>query len=459
MKFEKKCMKKPFYTAGDWIAQKLLLRSGTKYRRLEQDLAYICTNSQRDNLKNFMAKKIALVLMVLFWGCGLCILAQLVGESQRKAIMAVKRPAYGQGEQQTELEVQIEGNGEKKILSIQVGERQYTEKEVKILFGQLKRTMKKTVQGNNDSLQEVRSQLNFPRTFEDGSIEAEWFTDNPELLDSNGNIIGEPKKTGSKVEVTVRFKYRQWGDEYHFSVRIYPKELKPDEKLVQSIEEAVAEADKGSIFEEELLLPTEVNGEALSWKEEGASTVVILVAVVILTAVCLFQREDERIRSLVKNKMFELRMDYPTLLYKLTVLLCAGLTIRASFEKIAENYRQRIKRGDTYKRFAYEEIVYCCNEMRSGVPEAQAYENFGKRCRLSEYIRLGSVLSQNLKKGSQGLAAILEAQAAQSMEERRSLAKKLGEQAGTKLLFPMMLMLMVVMAILMVPAFMSFSLR
>ena len=43
------------------------------------------------------------------------------------------------------------------------------------------------------------------------------------------------------------------------------------------------------------------------------------------------------------------------------------------------------------------------------------------------------------------------------MEERRNLAKKLGEQAGTKLLFPMMLMLLVVMVILMVPAMMSFS--
>ena len=42
------------------------------------------------------------------------------------------------------------------------------------------------------------------------------------------------------------------------------------------------------------------------------------------------------------------------------------------------------------------------------------------------------------------------------MDGRRQLARKLGEEAGTKLLLPMILMLMVVLVILMVPAVMAF---
>lgn len=42
--------------------------------------------------------------------------------------------------------------------------------------------------------------------------------------------------------------------------------------------------------------------------------------------------------------------------------------------------------------------------------------------------------------------------------ERKSLAKKLGEEAGTKLLLPMMMMLCVVMVIIMIPAYFSFTL-
>ena len=74
---------------------------------------------------------------------------------------------------------------------------------------------------------------------------------------------------------------------------------------------------------------------------------------------------------------------------------------------------------------------------------------------LPQYIKLGSLLSQNLKKGSKGLASILEKEAASSMEERQNMARKLGEQAGTKLLFPMAMMFGVVLTVLIVPAFLS----
>ena len=100
-------------------------------------------------------------------------------------------------------------------------------------------------------------------------------------------------------------------------------------------------------------------------------------------------------------------------------------------------------------------MLFACGEMKSGVPESTAYENFGRRCGLPQYIKLGSLLSQNLKKGSKGLASILEKEAASSLEERKNMARKLGEQAGTKLLFPMAMMFGVVLTVLIVPAFLS----
>ncbi len=54
------------------------------------------------------------------------------------------------------------------------------------------------------------------------------------------------------------------------------------------------------------------------------------------------------------------------------------------------------------------------------------------------------------------IALLLEQEAENGMEERKSLARKLGEEAGTKLLLPMMLMLILVVVILMVPAVLAF---
>ena len=61
-----------------------------------------------------------------------------------------------------------------------------------------------------------------------------------------------------------------------------------------------------------------------------------------------------------------------------------------------------------------------------------------------------------MKRGTKGLAAFFEQEEAQALEERKNLAKKYGEEAGTKLLGPMMILLLVIMLMIMIPAFMSF---
>ena len=52
---------------------------------------------------------------------------------------------------------------------------------------------------------------------------------------------------------------------------------------------------------------------------------------------------------------------------------------------------------------------------------------------------------------------LLELEAIDAFEERKNMAKKYGEEAGTKMLFPMIVMLVVVMGIIMLPAVMAFS--
>ncbi len=73
-------------------------------------------------------------------------------------------------------------------------------------------------------------------------------------------------------------------------------------------------------------------------------------------------------------------------------------------------------------------------------------------------MKLSALLSQNIRKGSNDLLRVLRQEADNAFAERKSLAKKLGEEAGTKLLLPMMMMLCVVMVIIMIPAYFSFTL-
>lgn len=90
-----------------------------------------------------------------------------------------------------------------------------------------------------------------------------------------------------------------------------------------------------------------------------------------------------------------------------------------------------------------------------GASEGECYEEYGIRCNLSEYRKFGMMLSQNLRKGTRGLTELLEREAEDAFEQRKNLAKKAGEEAGTKLMIPLFLMLIIVFAIVIVPAFFS----
>ena len=88
-----------------------------------------------------------------------------------------------------------------------------------------------------------------------------------------------------------------------------------------------------------------------------------------------------------------------------------------------------------------------------GVPEGAAYESFGKRTGVREYVRLSTFLTQNLKKGSSTLLQQLKEESVQAEELRIQNARKLSEEAATKLLLPMVMLLVVVMVMIIVPAF------
>ena len=158
-------------------------------------------------------------------------------------------------------------------------------------------------------------------------------------------------------------------------------------------------------------------------------------------AILVMKGREEQVQ--LQKRYEELLMDYPGLIMKFTLLVQAGMTVRKAFQKISLDYGRKRKRNP---RPAYEEIRIVCYEM----------ERFGERCGQAKYKTFATLLIQNLQKGSRQMADMLERESTEAWEERKRKARVLGEAAATKLLVPMIMMLIVVMAIVMIPAFMSF---
>ena len=201
-------------------------------------------------------------------------------------------------------------------------------------------------------------------------------------------------------------------------------------------------------------MPKEVDGTKIIWREAKDNTSICILFLVIVAAVVLYYGKDSELHTQVKRRKREMEIDYAEIVSKLVLFLGAGMTVKGAWQQIVNEYITLRETG-MKKRYAYEEMRITHYEMSSGISEIKAYERFGSRSDLPRYQILASIVGQGVRRGTQGTIELLLREMTDAFEERKSIAKQLGEEAGTKLLIPMFMMLMIVMLIIILPAFMS----
>jgi len=444
----------PFRLAAEQIADRILpafRRSGSLY----QDLTALSAG-RKDYIRDFTVRKITDTLTVTFFLLLALAAVFVMSARQSRALPEgkVSRPGYGQGTAEEELSVQIEGEEESESFVLQVQAQRYTDAQVQELLSTAAAEVPEILRGSNASLDEIRTDFDFRTSLCNGAVKASYSVSPYGVADPDGIITAELTDEGTLVEITVQLTCQEEEQTVRCGAMLYPPLLSDAEQLREDLRRAVRDADSDDLTDASVTLPSEVNGRSLSWSYPKNSLLPVLVFLALLLPAAVWSRADSAVHEQAKRRAEELALDYSELMWKLTMLLSAGMTIRGAFTRITQQYLQEQKKV-TGPRYVYEEMLFTLREMQSGVPEGTAYEGFGRRCALPAYIKLGSLLAQNLRKGARGLTALLEKEAITSMEEHKCAARKLGERAGVRLLMPMILMFGVVLAILMIPAFLA----
>lgn len=226
-----------------------------------------------------------------------------------------------------------------------------------------------------------------------------------------------------------------------------------EESRERRIREMVEEYNSQKQNPDYYYLPARWEGETFTWRRPGDPSGALLASMGLFAAFVVLMKKSREAQEREMKRSEQLLMDYPALVMKFALLIQAGMTAGRAFRKIAGDYRRRNPDGG---RSAYDAVAAACYEMDSGVAEQEAYRRFGERCGQMKYKTFSTLLIQNLQKGSRHMADILEQEALDAWDERKRKARVLGEAAATKLLLPMVMMLAVVMAIIMIPAFLSF---
>lgn len=367
----------------------------------------------------------------------------------------VSRNKQGEGSREEEYQVEI---GElEKTFKIEISEERYTDKELQRVFESAEEEIKNQMLGENESLDEVRSDLNLITELPGTGIDITWELGSYSVMNSSGTLKTENlTEDGTEVELKAILTYGEEQCEYLYSATVFPVKLTEEEQVLETLENEVLRLNEETSTEAELVLPDIVNGEVVSWGYVTDFRAVGIWLMGIALSLLVYASEEQKKKDAKKNREKALAYDYPQLISKFTLYIKAGMTPKNAWYRIAEDYER--KKAKTGRKEVYEEMAFTMQEMRSGASERECYEQFGERCRLPAYRKFAAMLSQNLKKGTKGMTDLLTQEAQTAFEERKSMAKMLGEEAGTKMLLPMFMMLAVVLVMIIIPAFLTVQL-
>lgn len=379
----------------------------------------------------------------------LAFLSEIVQKTgtENSETMQIKRNGYGEGQKEAALSMQVEGE-KKQDIEIRVSPKIYSEKRLEKEFQKARKELAKVISGENKDLSHIKTDLDLVTALDDFPFSVSWELSRYDVMDSLGRLDQEkireedPENQGIGMNITGVL---------HYEDKVYPCEMDlvifaGQEKTLSTKErvlELVRLQDSATRQKAYLTLPPSLDGRKIAWTEEKDSKVIPILMLGMAISILLVGREIQKESNRKKTRKEQMMLDYPEIITEFTMLTGAGMTAKNVWKRIAEDYG--ITRGKTgRKREAYEEIWKTWQEMKSGIPEMECYERFARRCDLIPYMKMGALLSQNLKKGAKGISEMLRMEAVQALEDRKSRARQLGEEAGTRLLIPMLLMLIIV---------------
>jgi hypothetical protein len=360
----------------------------------------------------------------------------------------LERTSYGNKKDEVALEVQMGDTSEE--ITVEVEGRTYRQEEVEQVLKEAEEHLKTRILGKNESLDAVSYDLDLITEIAESGVAVQWSVADATVLNSLGQLKGEAWREEADVELTARLSLQEQERTVSITVHVVPSIEQEKAKEKQALY-AKLEEENEKTQSPYVVLPTSVNGKKISWYYPKENRAIYVFLLGIILTIGLWFQEKEAKKQAQETRRKKLLLEYPKLMSQITLYLGAGMTLRNAWFQMVSEYEKKQQESSAL----YQELLHTKHEMESGLSESECYERFGMRCDHPTYRKFGMLLSQNLRKGARGLVEILRQESIDAFEERKRNARKLGEEAGTKLLLPMVLMLMVVIAMIVVPAYFS----
>lgn len=367
---------------------------------------------------------------------------------QDSVVNVLERADYGEGDKEYRLNV-IYNNGEREKVHIILPEQKYTEQKIISIFDECYESIINEVLGKNISEDDISYNLNLITDYDD-KIEILWNIEENDYIDYAGNIHWDNIKGKKEMNLEMVLSMGEVSKSYIIPITINGEKRKNPDNTEDKITNLIKSSSE---YEKEVILPKSIDKESVRFEEEKNETTLEYLIFAIMAGILLFVAKGRELQRIIKQRNEELEQDYVFIISKIAILHSAGINILSAWDKIIEDYNKTLDKNRV--RYAYEEMKIARQKIKTGLSETAAYVEFGRRCGLHSYIKLGNLLEQNVRKGTKGLKEMLNQEVNEAYELRKVQARKKGDEAGTKLLLPMGIMLIISMVMIIVPAFIS----
>jgi len=364
------------------------------------------------------------------------------------------RPAAGGAPRTVEADVKAEygGYSVSQRARLRILPKELTEEEAGEALIELVQRLPLMILGENVVLSDVTHDLDLPATDDETGAELSWSSSDPRIIARDGTVNLVGAENGAVVTLTAHISLAGLSDTLYIAVKT--GEGVPEAGMDSALKERMAEAVKNTSNERDgdaaSLPAVTADGVKLTWTAPEQDGGLPAFFGCILIALFCFSRRYSRVRRNIEKARTEMERDFPDFIQKLGLLLGAGLVITTAISRISEDY---IKTRDIYgKRRLYEEIATAQEHVHgAGTSLVFEFADLARRSGLRELMRFSSTLADNIDKGST-LADKLRAESELLWEGRKKRAEKEGRLAETKLIFPMALQILAVIAITVMPA-------
>lgn len=379
----------------------------------------------------------------------LCIFKDLNNSVLEKENVIIRNKT-GEGKENIILQIKADEE-EWEEIEIDLYPKEYTKEELEGLFFKASNALENIIKKENEGLNNVDSDLELIQEMEGYPFSIQWISTPEGFIDEKGGLIDLRRAVNEVVELKAVFQYEDWKAEKRFYVRVVKDATKD---FIASLEQQLKVTEADTRENNQFYLPEVFENKRLQWRYPPDNTGFVLGTLFIFVIPFIAYEKEKEIHTLALKRKKQLQDFFPEFITKLTLLLEAGLSIQSAIFHIVEDYQKTSYVGKVY---LYEELAYICRQIKNGMSQKDGYELLAKRCSLPCYKKISGMLIQHLYKGGNHILEELKMESLRAVEEQKRNLQKRGEEMGTKLLFPMLLMLGTVMVFIMVPALFSFQ--